>query len=321
MEVIWKCETCAYHNTGSRLKLGLVPMSGIFERVGVDCIGPLPRSGSGMRHIILATDYASGYVEGVAVKNKTAGIVSDFLLKNVLMRHGPPRIFRMDSGKEFLNSTVKDLGKKFGSKMKFSTPYHPEASGKAERSNKSILAKLTKLITVWGNDWDKFLPVTLYCFNISPQRTLEWSPYEFVFRRRPLGGEAIPEVVDFQKLLEKKFDLKGKEIEKSNKKRKDPNDFNEGMLVLVKNRTKESKLDPKFVGPMVVSEVVGFGSYLVKSMENGKEYRISRNDLVHFDDKIDFECVLGSSFDVAEFKKGGMSQPVGRMTIAAPRRS
>ena len=111
MEVIGKCETCAYHNAGSRLRLGLVPMSGIFERVGVDCIGFLPRSGSGMRHIILATDYASGYVEGVAVKNKTAGIVSDFLLKNVLMRHGPPRIFQMDSGKEFLNSTVKDLGR------------------------------------------------------------------------------------------------------------------------------------------------------------------------------------------------------------------
>ena len=191
--------------------------------------------------------------------------------------------------------------------MKFSTPYHPEANGKAERSNKSILAKLTKLITVGGNDWDKFLPVALYCFNISPQRTLELSPYEFVFRKWSLGADPIPEVVDFQRLLEKKFDLKGKEIEKLNKKRKDPNDFNEGMLVLVKNRTKESKLDPKFVGPMVVSEVVGFGSYLVKSMEKGKEYRILRNDLVHFDDKIDFECVLGSSFDVAEFKKGGMS--------------
>ena len=42
----------------------------IFERFGVDCIGPLPKTSSGFQHIILATDYATGYVEGLAVRSK-----------------------------------------------------------------------------------------------------------------------------------------------------------------------------------------------------------------------------------------------------------
>lgn len=35
-------------------------------------------------------------------------------------------------------------------------------------------------------------------------------------------------------------------------RRKDPNDLQEGMLVIFINRIKESKLDSKFVGPMIV---------------------------------------------------------------------
>ena len=318
LSVLKDCEVCTFYGASQKLRLGLVPMSGMFERIGVDCIGPLPKSVSGKRYIILATDYASGYVEGIGVKYKTASAVSEFLLRDVLLRHGPPRVIQMDSGKEFLNSTVKSLGERFSSRMKFSTPYHPEANGKAERTNKSILAKLAKLLTVCSSEWDKFLFVAIYCHNIAPQKFLNLSPYELVFRRRPIGGSDIPEILNFEDLFMKKVEEKQKLILKRNKGRLDPDDLIEGDIVLVRNRDQESKLDPKFVGPFVLDRRVGFGSYLVRSIENGKVYRMTRKDIVIFNDKSNFHSILEAPLcSGVESRTGGMSQLSDCVTISA----
>lgn len=158
-----KCETCAYYSAGKWFQRAVIPMSGMFEKLGVDCIGPLPRSDSGAYYIILATDYASGWAESATMKNKTARNVSDFLIKQVFFRHGVPGVIQMGGGREFLNKTIKDLAVKYGARMNFSTPHHPEANGKAERTDKTVLGKLAKVIGASSRGWDKFVPVAVYC--------------------------------------------------------------------------------------------------------------------------------------------------------------
>ena len=174
-EVLKKCGVCTYYSTGRRFQWAVVPMSGLFEKLGVDCIGPLPRSDSGSYYIILATYYAGGWSDSTTMKNKTARNVSDFLIRRVFLRHGIPGVIQMDRG-GFLNKTVKDLSRKFGAKMKFSTPYHPEAGGKAERTNRTVLGKLARVISASARSWDKFVPMAVYCYNISPQKDLGLGP-------------------------------------------------------------------------------------------------------------------------------------------------
>ena len=159
----------------------------IFEKFGVDCIGPLPKSSGGAEHIILATDYASGYSVGAAIKNKSANTICDFLMKEVILRFGAPLTIQMDSGREFRNKIVKGHELRFNTRMKYSTPYHPEANGKAERTNQTLINKLARIVMHDIRSWDKMLPLALYCYNVSPQKDLKLSPYELVFKTSPLN--------------------------------------------------------------------------------------------------------------------------------------
>ena len=79
--------------------------------IGIDCIGPLPRTKRGNRYVILATDYATNWTEGIAVKQKTAQNVVKFLVKEVFCRHGPPIEIRADMGREFTAGIVKEVAK------------------------------------------------------------------------------------------------------------------------------------------------------------------------------------------------------------------
>ena len=158
LHVIQKCDVCIKFTDNKKVKLSESENFGLFEKIGVDCIGPLPKSTSGKYHIILATDYASGYVEGIAVKKKTGPVVADFLLKQILTKYGCVKNIQMDSGREFLNKVVKSVGEKYNARMRFSTPYHPEANGKAERTNQSLIRKLSKLLVNKITDWEKISP-------------------------------------------------------------------------------------------------------------------------------------------------------------------
>ncbi|ORD96475.1 POL [Hepatospora eriocheir] len=128
--------------------------------IGIDIMGPLPKTNKGNRYVILITDYATGFVEGRAIKNKTAENVKKFLLE-VFTRHGPPQEIRTDCGLEFNNEVIKALTREWGIRMRLTAPYSPWSNGKAERTNQTIIAKLAKII-VNEKDWDDMLSIAIY---------------------------------------------------------------------------------------------------------------------------------------------------------------
>ena len=159
-EIIKKCDTCTKFKNQQGLVIFNNEYKKFFEKIGIDCMGPLPKSASGKKYIILITDYSTNYVEGISVKSKTAKNIAGFILNSIIFRYGPPKEIQMDSGREFLNKTIADLGRLYKSKLRYSTPYHPQANGLAERTNKSIINKLSKIIHSKIESWDKFLQVS-----------------------------------------------------------------------------------------------------------------------------------------------------------------
>ena len=110
--MIKKCDSCAYYSADKRFQQAVIPMSGLSEKLGVVCIGPLPKSDIGSYYIILEMDYAIGLAGSITMKNKNSKNISDFLIKQVFLKHGIPRTIQVDSGKEFSNRT-KDFARKF----------------------------------------------------------------------------------------------------------------------------------------------------------------------------------------------------------------
>lgn len=72
-----------------------------FEQVGMDLLGPFPVSSSGNRWIIVATDYMTRYAETSSLPKGTANEVAHFFVKQVVLRHGAPKILITDKGTAF----------------------------------------------------------------------------------------------------------------------------------------------------------------------------------------------------------------------------
>ena len=63
-----------------------------FEKWGIDFVGPIqPAKRHGKnRYILVATEYATKWVEAVALKRNDAKVTARFLFENIITRFGCP---------------------------------------------------------------------------------------------------------------------------------------------------------------------------------------------------------------------------------------
>jgi hypothetical protein len=61
------------------------------------------------------------------------------------------------------------------------TPYHPQANGQVESTNKVIEAILTKTMKENWKDWSQRLPEALWAYRTTWRNTTGFSPYQLVY--------------------------------------------------------------------------------------------------------------------------------------------
>jgi transposase InsO family protein len=114
---------------------------------GLDFIGPVKKTRhTACRYILVATDYATKWVEARALRGNTARETAQFLYEAILTRFGCPLHLVSDQGTHFINSTIHTLTEHFLLRHTTSTTYYPQGNGQAESTNKVIVRMLQKLV-------------------------------------------------------------------------------------------------------------------------------------------------------------------------------
>ena len=78
------CSACQKSSSKGRSRAPLVPLPIIatpFKRIAMDIVGPLPKSRSGKRYILVVCDYATRFPEAIALKSIDAARIAEELLK------------------------------------------------------------------------------------------------------------------------------------------------------------------------------------------------------------------------------------------------
>jgi hypothetical protein len=70
-----------------------------------------------------------------------------------------------------------------GTKLDFSTAYHPQSDGQTERVNK-VLEDLRACVLTFNRDWKSSLPYAEFSYNNSYQASIKMSPFEALYGRR-----------------------------------------------------------------------------------------------------------------------------------------
>ncbi|KAL2102386.1 hypothetical protein ACEWY4_001554 [Coilia grayii] len=186
------CRTCPICQLTSKHKakpspLQPLPIIGIpFQRIGMDIVGPLEKTRSGHRFILVICDYATRYPEAFPLRKITAGAVARALLQ-LISRVGIPHEVLTDQGTAFLSKTLKQVYSLLGIKGVRTTPYHPQTDGLVERYNQTLKSMLKKFVAGNGKDWDQWLPYLLFAYREVPQASTGFSPFELLYGRQVRG--------------------------------------------------------------------------------------------------------------------------------------
>lgn len=152
----------------------------------MDVEGPLSKSAWGHVYILPVMNFVTCYPEVVLLskatsKNITRKMVLLFscmvLLKELLKDQGMP----------FFSKLMSDVCQLLQVKQLYTSVYHPQMDGLAERFKQTLKRMLRHIVDEGGQNWDLILPEILFAIWETPQASTGFTPFELLFGRRPQG--------------------------------------------------------------------------------------------------------------------------------------
>ncbi|KAG0442635.1 Pro-Pol polyprotein [Dictyocoela muelleri] len=109
-------------------------------------------------------------------KKKDAESFSKILL-NHFYEEGLWTIFHSDNGREFVNSKVTEILKKFNIRSVHGMPYHPQSQGQVERFNRTLKERLRKSMPIGCFNWINHIDKVVFLYNNTNHRATRCKPF------------------------------------------------------------------------------------------------------------------------------------------------
>ena len=105
-------------------------------------------------------------------------------MKEIVRLHGISVTIVLDRDTRFVSQFWKSLHKALGTKLNFSTAFHPQTDGQSERTSQILEDMLRTCILNMKSSWDEHLPLIEFAYNNSYQASIGMAPYEALYGRR-----------------------------------------------------------------------------------------------------------------------------------------
>ena len=275
-----------------------------FERIGIDLIGPFPRSTTMNKHIIVAVDYFTKWVVVKAVPRATTAELVEFFVRKIVLQHGAPTFLISDRGKCFTADFTAKLLKAFETNHLLTTAYHPQCNGQVERFNHTFAQMLAMYVNTYHTNWDEYVDYVAFAYNTSRHESTGMTPFFALYGREavlpvdvtlgsdPNSGvvESISELTvesiksrfhNIHEIVRRRMLKAHRRQEKHYNKQRAERVYNVGDAVLVyrpiRKKGRAEKLLFKYHGPFKVVKRLNSLNYVVEPLFGSKRKR----DCVH----------------------------------------
>jgi len=156
-----------------------------WEEVGMDFTVGLPRTQRGYDSIWVIVDQLTKVAHFLPVKTIDLGArLAELYMERIVCLHGVPKKIVSNRGTQFTSNFWKKVHDSLGTKLNFSTSYHPQTDGQTERINQ-ILEDMSRACALqYGTSWDNSLPYVEFSYNNSYQQSLKMPLFEALYGRK-----------------------------------------------------------------------------------------------------------------------------------------
>ncbi|KAL4340238.1 hypothetical protein GQ457_08G028370 [Hibiscus cannabinus] len=135
---------------------------------------------------IVATIEDSGMEMGEDHYGFCNGIADDTFEEGFYMGYSGPihQSIVSDRDPKFTSRFWESLHAALGSRLNFSTSYHPQTDGQSERVIQVLEDMLRCCIIDFQGTWEKYLPLVEFAYNNSYTASIQMAPYEALYGRR-----------------------------------------------------------------------------------------------------------------------------------------
>ncbi|KAM2435170.1 hypothetical protein PS1_025158 [Malus domestica] len=241
-----------------------------WECLTMDFITHLPKS-DGCGSIFVVVDRFTKYATFIpAPVECTAEVAARLFLKHVVKYWGVPRSIVSDRDARFTGRFWKELFKLLGSKLDFSTAFHPQTDGQTEWVNALLETYLRHYVSANQRDWAKLLDVAQFSYNLQRSESTGKSPFELAIGQQPLTPNTVvtgytgnsPAAFKTAKEWQLAHELARAHLEKASKKMKKWADRKRRNHKSTRGLHKS--LLQKYEGPFPIIKKVGKAAYVVE---------------------------------------------------------
>jgi len=255
----------------------------------MDHVGPFVTTPDGFKYVLAIVDNFTKFVSLYAVKDTSA----EQLIGRVQLfvdTYGLPRRLVTDRGSCYTSGAFELFCLQRGIVLIWTSSRHPQANGQVERSHSVVMAAL-RTAGVEPDGWSELLPEVQRVINNSESKTTTRTPFEMLHGYRPrfhlgalrelsttaddwtppedlrIGARQVMEVS--KKKMKSAYDAR----------RHDNTHYQVGEVVVMKrspNSTGVStKLQDRYRGPLVISEVLPGDVYRVTELHSSRASRFA----------------------------------------------
>ena len=156
-----------------------------WDKIEMDFIIGFPKSKKGNDAIFVVIDRLSKVDHFFPVQESISAVqLAELYATKIVPLHGVPLEISSDRGSLFTSRFWKSFQEAMGTKLLFSTAYHPQTSGQVERVNQILEDMLRACVISFGMKWEDCLPYAEFSYNNSYQASLGMAPFEVLYGRK-----------------------------------------------------------------------------------------------------------------------------------------
>ncbi|KAJ4718964.1 Retrotransposon protein, putative, Ty3-gypsy subclass [Melia azedarach] len=287
-EFVSRCLICqqikAEHQRPAGLSQPLPIPEWKWEHITMDFVMGLPRTQRGHDSVWVIVDRLTKSAHFLPFKSTYSMDKMASLYVNEIVRlHGAPVSIVSDRDPRFTSRFWPSLQYAMGTKLNFSTAFHPQTDEQSERTIQTLEDMLRACVIQFKGNWDVYLSLMEFAYNNSYQTSIQMAPYEALYgrkcrtpicwdevgERKLLGPEIVQDTNEKISVIRDRLKMAQDRQKSYADKRRRNLEFAVGDYVFLRVSPwkgilrfgKRGKLSPRYMGPFKIIERIGEVAY------------------------------------------------------------